>query len=104
MKNPGDVPGVTLSGGQKARIPQARAVNHEADIYLFGDSLSAVGVKVGRERSENCLRGILKRKLILMVTHQINYTSPSVSVALRRIGATHLMLTAAMRPYSSLNH
>ena len=30
-------------------------------------------------------------------------TSPSVSVALRPIGATHLKLTAAMRPYSSLN-
>ena len=28
--------------------------------------------------------------------------SPSVSVALRRIGATHLKLTAAMRPYFSL--
>ena len=31
-----------------------------------------------------------------------NNTSPSVSVALRRIGATHLKLTAAMRPYSPL--
>ena len=30
-----------------------------------------------------------------------NCTSPSVSVALRRIGAVHLKLTAAMRPYSS---
>ena len=30
------------------------------------------------------------------------YTSPSVSVALRPIGATHLKLTADMRPYSSL--
>ena len=31
------------------------------------------------------------------------FTSPSVSVALRQIGAMHLKLTAAMRPYSSLN-
>ena len=29
-------------------------------------------------------------------------TSPSVSVALRRIGTTLLKLTAAMQPYSSL--
>ena len=37
-----------------------------------------------------------------LISHHLNDTSPSVSVALRRIGATHLKLTAAMRPYSSL--
>ena len=42
--------GVTLSGGQKAKVSLARAVYQECDIYLMDDPLSAVDVKVGRER------------------------------------------------------
>ncbi|TPX59470.1 hypothetical protein CcCBS67573_g09088 [Chytriomyces confervae] len=40
--------GVTLSGGQRARLALARAVYSDADIYLLDDPLSAVDTKVGR--------------------------------------------------------
>lgn len=40
--------GVSLSGGQKARISLARAVYHDADVYLLDDPLSAVDTAVGR--------------------------------------------------------
>ena len=43
--------GVTLSGGQKARVNLARAVYCQADVYLL-DPLSAVDVAVSRRLFE----------------------------------------------------
>jgi len=65
--------GVTLSGGQKARISLARAVYRDADIYLFDDPLSAVDTKVGRHIFEHCMNGILKDKIRILCTHQTQY-------------------------------
>lgn len=38
--------GVSLSGGQKARVSLARAVYRKADIYILDDPLSAVDTAV----------------------------------------------------------
>jgi ABC-type multidrug transport system fused ATPase/permease subunit len=41
--------GVTLSGGQKARLTLARALYANADIYLLDDPISAVDSKVAKK-------------------------------------------------------
>ena len=41
--------GVTLSGGQKARISLARAVYNESDIMLMDDPISALDADVRKK-------------------------------------------------------
>ncbi|CAH0600504.1 unnamed protein product [Chrysodeixis includens] len=65
--------GVSLSGGQRARINLARAIYREADIYLLDDPLSAVDANVGRQLFEGCIKGYLAGRTCVLVTHQIHY-------------------------------
>ena len=41
--------GVTLSGGQKARLSLARAVYHDSDIVLMDDPISALDADVRKK-------------------------------------------------------
>ncbi|XP_009608983.1 ABC transporter C family member 14 [Nicotiana tomentosiformis] len=65
--------GINLSGGQKQRIQLARAVYQDCDIYLLDDVFSAVDAHTGSEIFKECVRGILKDKTILLVTHQVDF-------------------------------
>lgn len=65
--------GMSLSGGQKARINLARAIYRQADIYLLDDPLSAVDSHVGRHLFDNCIKNFLKDKIVILVTHQLQY-------------------------------
>ena len=60
--------GVTLSGGQRARLALARALYYNADIYLLDDPLSAVDSKVGKHLFEELIRGLLKDKVSLRMS------------------------------------
>ncbi|XP_033099970.1 multidrug resistance-associated protein 4-like [Anneissia japonica] len=65
--------GVTLSGGQRARIGLARAVYNDMELYLLDDPLSAVDTQVGRHLFDVCIRKGLKDKPCILVTHQLQY-------------------------------
>ena len=78
--------GVTLSGGQKARVSLARSVYNQADIYLFDDPLSAVDARVGRELFDKCMRWLLRDKLIILVTHHIHYVKQADCIVVMRKG------------------
>ncbi|KAL8425677.1 hypothetical protein Efla_003997 [Eimeria flavescens] len=63
--------GVNLSGGQKQRVALARAVYRQSDVYLLDDCLSAVDVHVAQHVFERCLKGLLKDKAVLLVSHRL---------------------------------
>ncbi|KAF7804848.1 ABC transporter C family member 4 [Senna tora] len=65
--------GINLSGGQKQRIQLARAVYQDCDIYLLDDVFSAVDAHTGSELFKECVRGALKGKTIILVTHQVDF-------------------------------
>ncbi|XP_068702097.1 ATP-binding cassette sub-family C member 4-like isoform X3 [Montipora foliosa] len=79
--------GVVLSGGQKARISLARAVYNNADIYLLDDPLSAVDTNVGRELFDKCILGLLKEKVCVLVTHQLQYLTDATSILCLKEGS-----------------
>lgn len=64
--------GVNLSGGQKQRLSLARAMYQDADIYLFDDPLSALDAEVGRAVFKDCIKGSLRSKTRVLVTHQLS--------------------------------
>lgn len=74
--------GVTLSGGQKARVSLARAVYARADIYILDDVLSAVDEHVGKHLVDNVLghEGVLQSKTRILATNSIKVLSESSSI------------------------
>lgn len=64
--------GISLSGGQKARLNLARAVYADPDLVLLDDPLSAVDARVGNHLFQRCiLDGLLRDKTRILVTHQL---------------------------------
>lgn len=72
--------GVSLSGGQRARINLARAVYYDADIYLLDDPLSAVDTVVAKHIFNECVCGYLKDKAVILATHQTQFVKQETKV------------------------
>ncbi|KAK7681762.1 hypothetical protein QCA50_015109 [Cerrena zonata] len=69
--------GITLSGGQKARVTLARAVYSSAEILLLDDVLAALDVHTARWVVEKCLQGDLVRgRTVILVTHNVAIAAP----------------------------
>ncbi|KXJ05370.1 Multidrug resistance-associated protein 4 [Exaiptasia diaphana] len=72
--------GLSLSGGQKARINLARALYYNADIYLLDDPLTAVDARVGRHIFDECIQGLLKECPTILVTHQLQFLNNATQI------------------------
>ena len=74
--------GVTLSGGQKARISLARTVYANYDIYLLDDPLSAVDTAVAKQILSIFTTGLLSSRTVILVTHQLQFVLHTDNVML----------------------
>ncbi|KAK2994509.1 hypothetical protein RJ640_001458 [Escallonia rubra] len=78
--------GINLSGGQKQRIQLARAIYQDCDTYLLDDVFSAVDAHTGSEIFKECMRGALKDKTIVLVTHQVDFLHNADLILVMRDG------------------
>ncbi|CCH41464.1 Multidrug resistance-associated protein 1 [Wickerhamomyces ciferrii] len=74
--------GISLSGGQKARLSLARAVYARADVYLLDDVLSAVDAHVGRNIITKVINGLLATKTIILATNSIPVLNYAANIIL----------------------
>ncbi|KAI0052512.1 hypothetical protein FA95DRAFT_1675194 [Auriscalpium vulgare] len=69
--------GLTLSGGQKARVTLARAIYSSAEIILLDDVLAALDVHTARWIVDKCFKGdLIRGRTLLLVTHNVAMASP----------------------------
>ena len=78
--------GYTLSGGQKARVSLARAIYADSDVYLLDDPLSAVDPQVANHIFEKCIREFLKKKTVILVTHQLQFIEKADKIVVLQNG------------------
>ncbi|EFX68457.1 ATP-binding cassette, sub-family C, member 4 [Daphnia pulex] len=83
--------GVSLSGGQKARVNLARSLYVDADIYLMDDPLSAVDTHVGRHLFDKAINGFLRDKIRVLVTHQLQYLKDVDQILILKAGRVEAM-------------
>ncbi|XP_017097931.2 probable multidrug resistance-associated protein lethal(2)03659 [Drosophila bipectinata] len=95
--------GASLSGGQKARISLARAVYREASIYLLDDPLSAVDPHVARHLFEKCIRGYLRDRIVILVTHQLQFLQNVDQILIMEKGQVNAVGTYQSLHESGLN-
>ncbi|KAF7311403.1 hypothetical protein MKEN_01042200 [Mycena kentingensis (nom. inval.)] len=78
--------GVSLSGGQKARVALARAVYAKTKFVLLDDPLSAVDSHTSRILYEKCLRGpLLAHRTVVLVTHHVELVLPGAYYLVRML-------------------
>ncbi|CAH2355084.1 bile pigment transporter 1 [[Candida] railenensis] len=80
--------GISLSGGQKARVSLARAVYARADVYLLDDILSAVDAHVGKNIIHKVLsaNGVLATKTKILATNSVGVLSEAHEILLLEDG------------------
>ncbi|CAE6340042.1 unnamed protein product [Rhizoctonia solani] len=70
--------GVSLSGGQKARVALARAVYARTQFVILDDILSAVDSHTAEHIVQRCLRGpLLRNRTVVLVTHHVDLVLPA---------------------------
>jgi len=87
--------GISLSGGQKARVNLARCLYVDADIYLLDDPLSAVDTHVGAHLVQRAIKTFLREKICILVTHQLQHiTNMDHIILLKLVGYGNMIFVS----------
>ncbi|CAE7247979.1 Abcc1 [Symbiodinium sp. CCMP2592] len=79
--------GITISGGQRARIALARAYYADADVVVLDDPLSAMDAHIGASVFSRCILALRAQgKAILMTTNQIQLCSSADRILMLEAG------------------
>ena len=79
--------GASLSGGQRSRVSLARACYSAADIFLLDDPLSALDAKVSAHVISNCISGLLRNQLRILITHEVEHLAKADLVVVMKGGS-----------------
>ncbi|KAL5505095.1 hypothetical protein ACEPAH_7758 [Sanghuangporus vaninii] len=80
------VRGVSLSGGQKARVALARAIYARSKFVLLDDPLSAVDSHTACRLFQKLLMGpLLKNRTVILVTHHVELVLPGTYYLVRML-------------------
>ncbi|KAG1750553.1 uncharacterized protein EDB91DRAFT_1108133 [Suillus paluster] len=78
--------GISLSGGQKARVALARAVYARTKYVLLDDPLSAVDSHTARFLYERLFRGpLMENRTVILVTHHVELVLPGTYYLVRML-------------------
>ncbi|KAG9332913.1 hypothetical protein JZ751_014058, partial [Albula glossodonta] len=99
--------GVTLSGGQRARISLARAVYKDADLYLLDSPFTHLDIVTEKEIFERCFCKLMASKTRVVVTSKLDHLKRADKILLLHKGTCYFYGTfselQAQRPdFSSL--
>ncbi|KAI3370588.1 hypothetical protein L3Q82_007157 [Scortum barcoo] len=99
--------GVTLSGGQRARVGLARAVYKDADLYLLDAPFTHLDIVTEKEIFEKCVCKLMASKTRIVVTSKLEHLKRADKILLLHNGDCYFYGTfselQAQRPdFSSL--
>ncbi|KAF9779193.1 metal resistance protein YCF1 [Thelephora terrestris] len=96
--------GITLSGGQRARVALARAIYARADLVLLDDVLAAVDAHVARHIYDHVVGpdGLLATKARILVTNSISFLTGCSNIVLIRRGI--ILESGSFETIMSNNH
>ncbi|XP_062317275.1 cystic fibrosis transmembrane conductance regulator [Osmerus eperlanus] len=78
--------GVTLSGGQRARISLARAVYKDADLYLLDSPFTHLDIVTEKEIFERCFCKLMASKTRIVVTSKLDHLKRADKILLLHNG------------------
>ena len=98
--------GTNFSGGQRQRLAIARAVMKKPEIYIFGDSFSALDMRTDRQVRQN-LKESMGDATMIVVAQRVNTIRDATRILVLEDGAvagmgTHVELLKSCRLYREI--